>query len=96
MSMSRDRHYDPHQPIERGFNGKGECMTETVLFVGGVVNGKIIDLNSPKDRIEVPVLIKGEFGRQSYYRQSISIYLADGESPDNLIPLLIEGYRKAK
>ena len=68
-------------------------MTETVLFVGGSANAKVREFDSPMDRIDVPVLVKGGFGKQVYRRQAISIYLADDESPDNLIPLLIAGYK---
>jgi len=71
-------------------------MTKTVLFVGGCANGEIRDFDSPMDRIDVNVRVSDGLGKQVYRRQFISIYLADGESPDNLIPLLIEGYKKVK
>ena len=74
-------------------------MTETVLFVGGSADGK--DIDAWGDYFDIPVPTK--LGRERYQRvkltngmQDFHVFLALSESPDNLIPLLIEGYRKAK
>lgn len=82
-------------------------MTETVLFVGGGMDGKRWVMERLADRIEVPVLrgdpswvvacfVKSETYILQDFGPKRTIYLISTESPDNLVPLLIEGYRKEK
>ena len=84
-------------------------MTETVLFVGGFMDGKVLNISPSVHTFNAHV--PKEEGREvieTYHRQALhlpgmpggdyrvnhSIFLAETESPDNLIPLLIEGYRR--
>lgn len=80
-------------------------MTETVLFVGGSADGKRCIVRGETDRVDIPTINKDGFsdgvptGRESYHRATVEygafeyhFYLISTESPDNLIPLLIEGY----
>lgn len=78
-------------------------MTETVLFVGGSQDGKMKNVKERMRYYDIPVLMKGGFGIERYWCEILHfgtkehpVYLSMAESPDNLIPLLIEGYRKEK
>jgi hypothetical protein len=86
--------------IEKLMKVEGELkevgiMTETVLFVGGSADGKRMSVNLAMQRVGVG--LKEEAYRRQVFRsgsRDYSIYLVESESPDNLIPLLIEGYRR--
>ena len=82
---------------------KEDNMTETVLFVGGSADGKQREVEIKDDVVyfEQMVLAPGGFRVEIYRREAIVrnmksyyFYIPSTESPDNLIPLLIEGYRK--
>jgi len=73
-------------------------MTETALFVGGKMDGKVMVLKKGVERVDI--FPEGVLAKETYYRQTlytgtkeIPIYLISTESPDSLIPLLIGGYR---
>ena len=74
-------------------------MTETALFVGGKMDGKVMVLKKGVERVDI--FPEGVLAKETYYRQTlytgtkeIPIYLISIESPDSLIPLLIGGYRE--
>jgi len=82
-------------------------MTETVLFVGGSADGSKRLVNFGTEIVSVPILHPAvdEIKNETYIRRVLhlnsngrlicfAIYLISTESPDNLIPLLIERYRK--
>jgi hypothetical protein len=81
-------------------------MTETVLFVGGLMDGRWMVLNQATSTFSVPVMqgtknvwAVGDNGKcdiehETYRHVAPHCYLISTESPDNLIPLLIEGYRR--
>ena len=82
---------------------KEDNMTETVLFVGGSADGKQREVEIKDDVVyfEQMVLAPGGFRVEIYRREAIVrnmksyyFYIPSTESPDNLIPLLIEGYRR--
>jgi hypothetical protein len=80
-------------------------MTETVLFVGGSMDGKRIVLREATSTLSVPVRKgfkfvlavgdnrKCDIEQETYRHVAPHCYLISAESPDNLIPLLVEGYR---
>ena len=77
-------------------------MTESVLFVGGCADGKRIAVKGLQ-YFDIPKLTEGGFRIERYHRETLTngkqdfhVYLSTTEPPDNLIPLLIEGYRKEK
>ena len=76
-------------------------MTETVLFIGGSADGRRVDVKEGMQCFDIPKLMKGGFGVERYSREVLHcgekeypVYTS--EPPDNLIPLLIEGYGKGK
>ena len=83
-------------------------MTETVLFVGGRMDGKRQVFSKTPDSIDIPVWCESPhiywvdpnwemcIEWETYNHAAPHCYLISTESPDNLIPLLIEGYRKVK
>ena len=79
-------------------------MTETVLFVGGSADGKMMAIAHPMSRIDFQIMQgvavwtdcpeRIPVTTETYNRVAPHCYLISTESPDNLIPLLIEGYRR--
>jgi hypothetical protein len=85
-------------------------MVETVLFVGGSADGEKMHISSTAQEVRLLVppaqsdnSMCQRLDEETYRRQIIyaykemkghPIYLISTESPDNLIPLLIEGYRR--
>jgi hypothetical protein len=77
-------------------------MTETVLFVGGPHDGRIMEINGG-EQARIICFPASPAGTDAYHRYLLccgrgfkAFYLISTESPDNLIPLLIEGYRQQK
>jgi hypothetical protein len=80
-------------------------MSETALFVGGIMDGKKLVVQGFSCTFSVPVMRNrshvwavGDNNKciveyETYIRVAPHVYLINTEPVENLIPLLIEGYR---
>lgn len=80
-------------------------MSEGILFVGGSADGMRKVYDNPREHIYIQVM-RGSFMwvsdsnsaiiTETYNRVGPNCYLISTEHPDNLVRLLMEGYRQVK